>query len=134
MIILMLTIISYGCIMDVRGVGEMDIKVLIDCYLDKARQYIYNGRYRMNPEDRNKLSIIGVSYWDAIYIVQSLTHQDYVKGPEPDHKVPEQEIYVFGSWFEEIELYIKLTFRVSNDLFIMSFHEAAYPMVYPFRT
>jgi len=112
----------------------MDIMILIDCYLDKARQYIQNGRYRMNPEDRNKLDILGVSYLDAIYIVMSLTHQDYVKGPEPDHKFPEQEIYIFGSWFEEIELYIKLTFRICNDLFIMSFHEAAYPMVYPFRT
>ena len=112
----------------------MNITVLIDCYLDKVRQYIQIGRYRMNREDKNKLDILGVSYLEAIFIVQSLTYLDYVKGPEPDHQVSEQEIYVFGSWFEEIELYIKLTFRVSNDLFIMSFHEASYPMIYPFRT
>jgi hypothetical protein len=87
----------------------------------------------MESEDKRRLTELGISFRDAAHIIYSLTYQNYVSGPSQDHLYHEQSVYVFGYRLDDIELYIKLTFRQLDNLFILSFHEAQYPMQYPFR-
>lgn len=111
----------------------IDIFVLIDMYLERVRQYIEKGEYTFERRDMENLTQLGISYKAAIDIIKNLTYECYVSGPEPDHLYEEQDIFVFGDFHEEFELYIKLTFRKRDDLFIMSFHEAKYEMKYPLK-
>ena len=88
----------------------------------------------MEVEDKKRLTELGISYRDAINIVSRLTEDNYVSGPSQDHLYQDQSIYVFGYKLDDMTLYIKLTFRKTDDLFILSFHEARYTMIYPFKS
>ena len=106
---------------------------LVESYLSKVKHYIEQGEYTFEKQDMINLTQLGISYSTAVDIVKNLAYDSYVSGPEPDHLYNEQDIFVFGEFYEEIELYIKLTFRKQDDLFIMSFHEAKYKMNYPLK-
>ena len=111
----------------------INIIVLIDAYLEKVRLYIEKDEYTFERRDMENLTYLGISYRTALDIVKNLTYECYVSGPEQDHLYEDQDIFVFGELYEEIELYIKLTFRRQDDLFIMSFHQAQYKMNYPLK-
>lgn len=111
----------------------IDIVVLIEKYLEKVRLYIQNGEYTFEKQDMKNLTQLGISFKTVIDIIENLTYECYVSGPVQDHLYEDQDIYVFGNQFEEFELYIKLTFRKQDDLFIMSFHQAKYSMKYPLK-
>lgn len=110
-----------------------NIIVLIEAYLEKVRLYIEKDEYTFERRDMENLTYLGISYKTALDIIKNLTYECYVSGPEQDHLYEEQDIFVFGELHEEIELYIKLTFRKRDDLFIMSFHKAKYKMEYPLK-
>ena len=117
-----------------KGGGVVnDIIVLVELYLDKVKHYIEIGDYTFEKQDMINLTELGISYDTAINIIKELSYEYYVSGPEPDHLYKDQDVYVFGECYEDIELYIKLTFRRCDDLFIMSFHKAKYKMYYPLK-
>ncbi len=69
---------------------------------------------------------------------QELHYTDYCSGPDPDHDGdPTKLWWVFGRLIEGHEIYIKI--RVYKDgngrdrAKCMSFHEAKWAMVYPFK-
>ena len=133
MIIILLLIIKYD-IISLKGGGVVnDISILIEIYLDKVKHYIDIGEYTFEKEDMINLTELGISYDTAIDIIKNLTYECYVSGPDPDHLYKDQDVFVFGENYESIELYIKLTFRRCDDLFIMSFHKAKYEMHYPLK-
>ena len=71
---------------------------------------------------------------EAKHHLLSLSHLNYVKGPEVDRDRPEFNIWEFGKTIEGRDVYIKL----SDDLGIygakcISFHFADFPIRYPFR-
>ena len=115
-----------------RG-GKLNDILLLELYLNKVKDCISKNRFSMEPEDKRLLTSLGISYREAIQMIKGLTPQDYVSGPEPDHQNSDQMVYVFGYAVDECELYIKLTFREVDSLFIMSFHKAKYEMHYPYR-
>lgn len=106
---------------------------LIKWYLEKICQFLDQGNYTMRARDKRELYLLGISYQEVRGIIKSLKCEHYVSGPEPDDQVPEQDIFVFGYLLENTELYIKLTVKLEKQLFIMSFHEASYPLKYPFK-
>ena len=116
----------------VRG-GSLNDKILIDTYLSHIRRFIDEKNYFMEKEDKKNLSSMGIAYSDAIRMCKNLTHENYVNGPIEDYLFPKQSVFVFGQTMDEIEIYIKLTIKEEKGLFIMSFHEAKYPMEYPYR-
>jgi hypothetical protein len=118
---------------NMRGDFMFDISVLVESYLEKVRLYIKNDEYTFEKRDMKNLTQLGISYKAALDIMMNLTCECYVSGPEQDHLFEEQDVFVFGEMYEEIELYIKLTFRKRDDLFIMSFHQAKYRMNYPLK-
>ncbi|MFH0766935.1 MAG: type II toxin-antitoxin system MqsR family toxin [Bacillota bacterium] len=108
-------------------------QILIELYLKQVRCYIDEDNVDMRKSDKENLTQLGISYQDAKLIVKSLTSENYVAGPDQDHLIAEQDVYFFGYDCDGIELYIKLTIRIKNDLFIMSFHEAKFKLDYPFK-
>jgi len=110
-----------------------DISVLVESYLEKVRLYIEKDEYTFEKHDMENLTQLGTSYKTALDIIKNLTYECYVSGPEQNHLFDDQDVFVFGELYEEIELYIKLTFRRQDDLFIMSFHQARYKMNYPLK-
>ena len=115
-----------------RG-GKLNELMLLELYLKKVKECILKKKFTMEPEDKRLLTQLGISYQEAIQIITKLQSSDYVSGPKPDHLHPEQSVYVFGYNMDDCELYIKLTFKEKESLFILSFHEAKYQMQYPYR-
>ena len=105
----------------------------VNTFLADVRKRIENGQYDFIYDDMLKLTNLGISITEAINVVKNLKLEDYYRGPKKDHLYPEQEVYEFGKWLDAVELYIKLTIRKQDDLFIMSFHEAKRPINYPYK-
>ena len=70
--------------------------------------------------------------------------EDYWKGPEEDDKVRggPRDIWFFGVDYQEIQIYIKLQLVEEKDAKsgqtrrhakCISFHEAEWPIVYPYK-
>lgn len=118
----------------------------IESFLEEVRSYIRLDKIDFLPSSKNKyaLSNLGISFDDAFAMVIGLTAKEYYRGPSPDHKFPNQQVWEFGieNIFEEYEkprcdLYIKLTIRNSKDkkekeLLMMSFHSAERAIRFPF--
>lgn len=132
MIINMLIIINISGKICVRG-GNLNDLMLLELYLKKVKESICKKKFTMEPEDKRMLTKLGISYKEAIHIIENLQPTHYVSGPKQDHLNAEQSVYVFGYSMDDCELYIKLTFKEKESLFILSFHEAKYQMQYPYR-
>src|SRR6056297_2031919 len=84
--------------------------------------------------DKNLLFLYqnGMIIQDVCEILKSLTESDYLKGPEPDHQNKSDQIFVYKTIYEGLEVYIKLKYKtISDDLnneqekiIIISFHES----------
>lgn len=108
-------------------------RISIELYLQEVCSYIDNQCVSMRSIDKANLTELGISFAEAKQIIKTLKPENYVSGPNQDHLVSKQQVFVFGYDLYEIELYIKLTIRILDDLFIMSFHEAKFKLEYPFR-
>lgn len=67
-------------------------------------------------------------------IIRRLKVEDYVDGPleEQMHNLP--EMWVFGKQWKETEIYIKISLgRKDSSVVCISFHDAEYPLSYPFK-
>ena len=103
-------------------------------FLQRVKDHIKNKRYDFINRDKRELTRLGISFAEAVYIVEHLQIENYYRGPKEDHNGSGNLIYEFGYFIEETELYIKLTLRQKDELFIMSFHEAKRKIKYPFKT
>lgn len=68
--------------------------------------------------------------------VQALDVPDYSSGPLRDDKGRPRDLWVFGKFVEEYEVYIKLSAYLAEGavrVVCVSFHEAAWPLVYPYK-
>ncbi|MFU8786094.1 MAG: type II toxin-antitoxin system MqsR family toxin [Candidatus Izemoplasmataceae bacterium] len=111
----------------------MSIEHNVEVFLKKVKKRIEKKQYDFIHDDMVRLTNLGLSITDAINIVKHLGIENYYRGPTKDHRNHEQEIYEFGTKLDDLEIYIKLTIGIKDDLFIMSFHEAKKPIIYPFN-
>ena len=68
--------------------------------------------------------------------IVGLTVEDYSLGPLPDEKGRPHDLWVFGTYLEQYETYVKLVAFVSREgveVVCVSFHEAERPLFYPYR-
>ena len=68
--------------------------------------------------------------------ILGLSVYDYCSGPKPDKDRP-GHVWKFGKRIAGKEVYIKLKIAVAESAKIakcLSFHEAEYPLIYPFRS
>lgn len=81
-------------------------------------------------------SKLGFTRLDIYNATRSLTYLDYVQGPLADNKGRPSDLWVFGSYIESYETYIKLVACIRNgscETVCVSFHEAERPLSYPHR-
>lgn len=109
----------------------MPSKQDIELFLLKVKESIGNKCFDFINRDKRELTRLGISFAEAVYIVEHLPVENYYRGPNVDHNGSGNLIYEFGFPLEEIEINIKLTFRKKDELFIMSFHEAKRGIIYP---
>jgi hypothetical protein len=80
----------------------------------------------------NALANLGITISDAEVTVLGLSARDYISGPTQDHDGSAGEIWVFGTVLNHANIYIKVKLETGRAACI-SFHEAQYPLVFPFR-
>lgn len=111
----------------------MPCKQDIELFLSKVKENISKGQFDFINRDKRELTRLGISYKEAVYIVEHLQIKNYYRGPAKDHNKKGNTIYEFGFPYDDFDLYIKLTFRAEDDLFIMSFHEAKKEIKYKYK-
>lgn len=90
------------------------------------------------PRDKNIrfLSQIGWNFKIARKKLKKLSLAQYVKGPIPDRD-RKGDIWVFGIKTDRYEVYVKIKlYKIEQEFYpkCLSFHEAEYPLKYPFRS
>lgn len=109
------------------------VKAFLDQFNIKAQVY---GIFFRDDRPKNKRALLklDITQQQREMIVKSLVPQDYVEGPVFDTLNNEGEMWVFGKYVKELEVYIKITLGYENSKTVcISFHIAEYPLEYPFK-
>jgi len=115
--------------------------------IDQIRSFLLDLKYAIQDgnvilvthrsENEETLLKLGYTPKNAIDELLGLTFMDYHKGPELDESSGKPgDVWIFGKKVQEVEVYIKIrlvsTKKYTTGVCI-SFHEAHYKMVYPYR-
>lgn len=110
--------------------GKQDIEK----FLLIVKEFVESRKFDFINRDKYELTKLGITFREAVYIVGHLQLENYYRGPNEDHNKKGNLIYEFGfDYSDEFQLYIKLTFRKDDELFIMSFHKAKREISYPYK-
>lgn len=110
---------------------------LLDEIQEEIRKYdlIFLNEPRKDGTTKNADTLAKLAITSKIQreIINNLTAEDYVGGPEDDHK-SWRTIAVFGTDYNGFWLYIKFSVGFDGTAVIcISFHEAEYPMKFKFK-
>lgn len=91
-----------------------------------------------DPQSKTRVFMRSIGYRDVdvLEAVQELEIDDYSSGPLRDDKGRPRDLWVFGKYLEEYEVYIKLAAWLKDGdvrAMCVSFHEAEQPLFYPYR-
>lgn len=91
-----------------------------------------------DPQSKTRVFMRSIGYRgvDVLKVVQELEIDDYSSGPLRDDKGRPRDLWVFGKYLEEYEVYIKLAAWLKDGdvrAMCVSFHEAEQPLSYPYR-
>ena len=89
------------------------------------------------PRQKNieGLKSLGITMKIARELLQSISIENYVSGPELDRDKGTQDIWVFGLILGQAQVYIKIKMyqvQGTNKCKCLSFHPAEKPLSYPF--
>jgi len=111
-------------------------KMRIEVFLKLVKAVICDGILILSEREKNIgfLSSKGISIQTIKKCILELSVCNYCSGPSSDKSTRNRnDVWVFGVVIESIEIYIKLSFGDSmNKVVCVSFHEAEFPMVYPY--
>jgi hypothetical protein len=99
--------------------------------ISTGQNFYFIGR----PENNSAFISLGLTWSIFIKELLGLSVVDYSTGPDPDRDIP-GDIWVFGKEINGHEVYIKLRLFYDGSekkAKCISFHEADYPIKYPFR-
>lgn len=102
----------------------------------KAKLLIWDVAYRVDRlKNQQTLLALEITQASIKNILSDLTLTDYAQGPLPDTLYKGPDMWVFGKWIKEREVYIKITIgQPSLPVICISFHLAEHPMNYPFKS
>lgn len=91
-----------------------------------------------DPQSKTRVFMKSIGYRDVDVLesVQELEVADYSSGPLRDNKDRPRDLWVFGRYLEQYEVYIKLTAWLEGGAvrtMCVSFHEAEQPLNYPYK-
>ena len=109
-------------------------------FLVEAKKLIASSSCAFIRRKKNldALAFLGWSIENLFDFICTLTPETYVNGPDADSDFPGEDIWTFGVMVEDHEHYIKLKIRRlenGNDgqILCLSFHQAEYPFIYPYK-
>ncbi len=108
-----------------------DVKAFLNEFKIKAKAFGIIYRDDRQKNNLNSLLQLGINNVIREEIIFSLEDIDYSQGPIIDTLNKGAEMWVFGKDYNDIDLYIKIS--VSNRALCISFHEAEYPLNFPFK-
>ena len=74
---------------------------------------------------------LGITATGCLTYLRQLTYKNYLSGPEDDRNTGEKNsVWEFGIVINEISVYIKIVHKVSDNILVLSFHEAERPLVF----
>jgi len=94
------------------------------------------GVFFLDGREKNYQALLdlGISRIERMEIVKQIEVEDYSEGPILDNLNGFGEMWVFGKDVKGHEVYIKISMGMPNtNTIVISFHEAEYPMSYPFK-
>lgn len=94
------------------------------------------GSSEPNSKTRIFMKAIGYRDVDVHQAVRELEVVDYSSSPLKDDRGRPRDLWVFGKYLEEYEVYIKLAaYLIGGDVraVCVSFHEAEWPLTYPYK-
>ena len=108
--------------------------------LSKLKQCIAFGHCTFadnRPKNQNCLAELRITPLERRKAIECLSPENYISGPEQENQNPAHDVWVFGLLIEGSSIYLK--FKVFSDenliqrAYVMSFHEADYPLHFPFK-
>lgn len=121
-------------------------KVEVGRYLTEIKAYISSDRYTISPRPKNEQleTDFILKEQKKKHILLSLEASDFSHTLQNEHKGYEHEtLYVFGKSVELLErfgcgtrripLYIKFNMIRDSAVIVVSFHQQAYELPYPFK-
>lgn len=121
-------------------------KVEVERYLTEVKEYISAGRFTISPRPKNEQleTDFILKERKKKQILLSLRIEDFSHTLQNEHEGYEHEtLYVFGRSVNLLErfgcgvrrvpLYIKFNLLKDCEVIIVSFHEQAYELPYPFK-
>lgn len=94
------------------------------------------GSSEPNSKTRIFMKTMGYRDVDVHQAVRELEVVDYSSSPLKDDRGRPRDLWVFGKYLEEYEVYIKLAaYLIGGDVRAVrvSFHEAEWPLTYPYK-
>ena len=71
---------------------------------------------------------------DRTHILENLHSSDYSSGPKQDRMYAGADMWIFGVFIKNREVYIKITLGAKGcSVVCISFHISEHPLVYPFK-
>lgn len=101
-------------------------------YLVAVKSKIKKREYIFSRKALDELTELGIGNREALLFISNLTYKRYYQGPQEDHKINQQNVWMFGCDVDDYQLYIKFTIKLRGELFLISFHKADYPIKYPY--
>lgn len=99
----------------------------VQMFLIQLRENYNNGRcFVRRRKDEKVDKLLRELTWTRMqmfeYLIDNLSSEDYVKGPEEEHGNPEGNVWVFIKSIEGKSVYIKIS-NFPNGSLCISFHE-----------
>ena len=109
-----------------------EVRAFLNEFKIKAKAFGIIYRDDRDKNDINSLLKLGINNVIREEIIFSLEEIDYSEGPIIDTLNKGADMWVFGKDYNDTDIYIKIS--VSNRALCISFHEAEYPLKFPFKT
>ena len=109
-----------------------EVRAFLNEFKIKAKAFGIIYRDDRDKNDINSLLKLGINNVIREEIIFSLEEIDYSEGPIIDTLNKGADMWVFGKDYNDTDIYIKIS--VSNRALCISFHEAEYPLNFPFKT
>jgi hypothetical protein len=109
-------------------------------FLKQAKLLISRGNRQFQERKKNRDSIgaMGLTIEQAWTEMLRLTYRDYVDGPvlddNPRYAAMGHCWWIFGLRVEDLTVYVKLRISASKVVVCLSFHEAQFPIKFPYES
>jgi len=100
----------------------------------KVKMGIWDVLFKHREKNIQTLADLDITPIYRKQILEELENHDYSEGPIPDSMMNGADMWVFGKFIKNKEVYIKITMGNSNlSVVCISFHLAEHPMNYPLK-